>query len=184
MDPFRTRLTPPLVFAQVPDPPARLRGIFPVGFQPGTKDPDGQKSAHAESRSLSTEPSRFEAPGGAWFASGAGVYPQISQIAADGEEETGWNLRSSADYPSGIGYRRISANGDPFADGFGVVQPSPVVYSGVCASRERSVAFGLSARRERRAAGRRPGQKAQRIDGVGKLNDETSAGEAKSCFAA
>ncbi len=86
MDPFRTRLTPPLVFAQVPDPPARLRGIFPVGFQPGTKDPDGQKSAHAESRSLSTEPSRFEAPGGAWFASGAGVYPQISQITADGEE--------------------------------------------------------------------------------------------------
>ena len=132
MDPFRTRLTPPLVFAQVPDPPARLRGIFPVGLQPGTKDPDGQKSAHAESRSLSTEPSRFEAPGGAWFASGAGVYPQISQIAADGEEETGWNLRSSADYPSGIGYRRISANGDPFADGFADVQTSPVVCSGGC----------------------------------------------------
>ena len=144
MDPFRTRLTPPLVFAQVPDPPARLRGIFPVGLQPGTKDPDGQKSAHAESRSLSTEPSRFEAPGGAWFASGAGVYPQISQIAADGEEETGWNLRSSADYPSGIGYRRISANGDPFADGFADVQTSPVACSGGC--HEADGAFGLSVR--------------------------------------
>ncbi len=45
-------------------------------------------------------------------------------------------------------------------------------------------AFGLSARVGKRVADQRSAQKAQRIDGVGKLNDETSAGEAKSCFAA
>ncbi len=42
------------------------------------------------------------------------------------------NRCSSADDPSGIGYRRGSANGDPFTGGFAAVQTSPVVCSGVC----------------------------------------------------
>ena len=126
-------------------------------------------------------------PGGAasWRASRAG-YPQISQITADGEEGVGWNLPffpASADYLSGIGYRRGSANGDPFADGFGVVQPSPVVYSGVCHD-ANGASRAVRPRHGDRIADQRSVQKAQRIDGVGKLNDETSAGEAKSCFAA
>ena len=54
-----------------------------------------------------------------------GYYPQIAQITADGEEASGRNLRSSAASAndlSGIGYRRRSANGGPFAEGFAVVQ--------------------------------------------------------------
>ena len=44
----------------------------------------------------------------------------------------------------------------------------------------RSGAFGLSARRERRAAGRRPGQKAEWFGGAKKGHEGASAGEAKS----
>ena len=123
-------------------------------------------------------------PGGAsiWGASRAG-YPQISQITADGEEGVGWNLPffpASADYLSGIGYRRGSANGDPFADGFADVQTSPVVCSGVCHD-ANGASRAVRPRHGDRIADQRSVQKAQCSGGAQKAPEGASPGASGVC---
>ncbi len=185
MDPFRTRLTPPLVFAQVPDPPARLRGIFPVGLQPGTKDPDGQKSAHAESRSLSTEPSRFEAPGGLGSLLEPEFIRRFRRLPQMGKKR-----------PAGICvHLRITPRGSVIAGypRMGIRSPMGLQMCKLRLWFAREVA---TTRTERsvwvvrpphvdRVADQRAGQKAQSSDGGGKLIEGAPRGEPSlPCFTA